>query len=1721
MRETQSITVDSFKDAEAYWLDKLSGELNEIRILGDLSGSQTYEAGTIEFVLEGHLKDELVRISKNNDLSLYILLLSVLKVLLFKYTEQPDIIAASPIYNASNREFNQYVVLRDVVTPDMEFKELLMNIKETVVGAYKKEHLPLKNLIAFLDVPSVFSLYRIIILLENIHKKEWVGDLPADLFFSFRKTDEQLELDIQYNTNLFRKETIEQVFLYYSRILSQVVRDTKKEIGEIELMTEVERDTIVFLLNSTKKEYPSHKTVDQLFEEQAERTPAKIAVVGNWQCTQYPLTVSREDKTREAVQLTYHELNKKSDNLAHVLIQKGVEPGTIVGIITNSSIEMVIGILGILKSGGVYLPIDPEYPLGRKRFMLRDSAARICMTHEELLEENRELLKDDSLENILIIDDDTADSTGTPGLTTRDRSIQLAYVIYTSGTTGSPKGVLVEHRGVVNYTCCRLDTYRYTDKDRTLQLLSYSFDGFGSNFFSSLLSGGILYMVPDSRKMDFNYIRDMINTKGITNTSLVPAMFRALLEVSRESDNQSLRFVVLAGEKADDDLIRMSKEKNPHILLINEYGPTETTVTAAVKLGMEEGSTAVIGTPISNIQAYILDLSLNHMPQNIQGELCISGIGVSRGYLNRPELNAEKFYPNPFIQGERMYRTGDLARRRTDGNIEFLGRKDDQIKVRGFRIELEEIERQLLNHEAVKEAVVLSKKIISEEPSLCAYIVSEDQSKPETSELKEYLSRNLPYYMVPLYFIHMEKIPLTMNGKIYKKGLPDPVVEEQDAYVAPRNEDEERFSEIWSEVLKIEKDKIGIYSNFFELGGHSLMATVLAARIHETFHVDIKLVKIFELPTISQLIDYIKKASRDTFVSIEPLETKEYYELSSAQKRLYLIQQMDQENIAYNMPAVILLPGPPDIVKLEVIFRKLINRHESLRTSFHMIGDEPFQRIHDNVEFEIDYYDLTAKTREDTRRENEIHHFVRPFDLSQAPLLWIGLIRTGDGTFRLMKDMHHIISDAVSLEVLREEFQALYESKELPGLRLQYKDYAEWQNRLEQQGKIKKQEAYWLDELSEELPMLNLPGAYTRPVIKSFEGNRVDFILGEEETGRLKRLAKERDSTLFMVILAIYNILLCKLSGQEDIIIGTAIAARRHADLQRIIGMFVNMLAMRNFPSGEKTFGEFLNEVKIRTLEAFENQEYQFEDLVDKLCAERDTSRNPIFDAAFDFSDMSVSGYTADYLEGKKNEEYSLERSVSKFDLTLTAIDWGESLHFSFEYCTKLFQSAAIERFICYFRKIISGVGVTINQKISDIEIISEQEKEQLLYTFNDTVSDYPADKGIHELFKEQVKKVPDRMAVVGKGEKTREPIQLTYRELNERSNRLAFQLFQKGIQSDTIVGIMMERSVEMIIGMLGILKAGGAYLSIDPQYPEERIQYILADSNAKLLLTTRSFIETIDFKKEIIYLDDYKEIKGIHHSSDQFIVKHSDSLAYIIYTSGSTGKPKGVMIEHIGIANLSAFHRKSFKVNETDHVVQFASSSYDASVWEIYMALLNGAALYIPGRDVIGDYERFEEYMQRNQVTTATLPPFYASQLNPGQLQSLQRLITAGSAPSSGFVDKWIGRVKYINAYGPTETTICATVWEAGEEIYDRPVVPIGKPIINTYAYILDANLNIQPIGIPGELCTAGVGTGRGYLNRPELTAERFYLRRPGGSFCKNRPLDPISAALRILTYR
>ncbi|MCP3808144.1 non-ribosomal peptide synthase/polyketide synthase [Paenibacillus sp. Lou8.1] len=1701
----------------AYWLDMFRGELPVLELPTDYPrpAMQSYEGRTLQLFMHSEQSEGLKRLAAENGATLYMVLLAGYTILLHKYTGQEDVVVGTPIAGRNHSDvqplmgmFVNTLAIRSYPAAGKTFLDYLKEIKETTLGAFEHQNYPFEELVDKVNVARDLSrnpLFDTMFALQNtenleiqlpgLHLSTYASEeivSKFDLSLDVTEIEEGLEYLFEYATALYKTETVEKLAAHYLQLLESILRNPSATIAELGILTPAEKEQILGAFNPAQREAAPAAAFHRLFEEQAERTPEAAAVV------------------YESDRLTYAELNERANRLAATLRASGIGRESIVGILAERSVDLLVAVLAVWKAGGAYVPLDPDYPADRVRFMLEDSGAKVLLTQTALRERAEAWLGEEelALAAVLYLDDETSYSEERTNADSfhEARPEDLAYVIYTSGTTGKPKGVMIEHRSLVNTAAGYRRQYRLDQFPvRLLQLASFSFDVFVGDIARTLYNGGTMVIVPKDDRIDPSRLHYWIERERVTIFESTPALIVPFLEYVHEQrlDMSWMELLITSSDSCSVADYRTLQERFGSLFrIINAYGVTEAAIDSSFYdeelAKLPQTGNVPIGKAWLNAKFYIVDAHLNPVPVGVLGELVIGGVGVARGYLNRPELTEEKFVDSPFAAGERLYRTGDLARWMEDGNVDFIGRIDNQVKIRGYRIETGEIEAKLLSVGGVKEAVVVVREDQEGQKALCAYYTAEEGLT--AADLKRAIASELPGYMIPSYFVELERLPLTPNGKIDRKALPAPEGGASGGreYVAPRTELEAKLAAIWQDVLVREK-AVGVTDNFFDLGGHSLRATTLVSKMHKELGIEFPLRDVFRYSTVEEMAAAMERLEIGSFTAIPAAEPSEYYPLSSAQKRLYILNQLEGAELSYNIPGAMLLEGELDRQRFEEAFRGLVARHETLRTGFEVVKGEAVQRIYEEAAFQVEYVQISGEQAEETVRQ-----FVRPFDLAKPPLLRVGLAELAPDRHILMFDTHHIVSDGVSIDVLIEEFVRLYSGEQMEPLRIQYKDYAVWQQSNEQKAQLAKQEAYWLDMFRGELPVLELPTDYPRPAMQSYEGRTLQLFMHREKSEGLKRLAAENGATLYMVLLAGYTILLNKYTGQEDVVVGTPIAGRNHSDVQPLIGMFVNTLAIRSYPAAGKTFLDYLKEIKETTLGAFEHQNYPFEELVDKVNVARDLSRNPLFDTMFALQNTENLEIQ---LPGLHLSTYASEEIVSKFDLSLDVTEIEEGLEYLFEYATALYKTETVEKLAAHYLQLLESILRNPSATIAELGILTPAEKEQILGAFNPAQPEAAPAAAFHRLFEEQAERTPEEAAVVYENDR------LTYAELNERANRLAATLRASGIGRETIVGILAERSVDLLVAVLAVWKAGGAYVPLDPDYPADRVRFMLEDSGAKVLLTQTALRERAEawFGEEelalaaVLYLDDETSYSEERTNADSFHEARPEDLAYVIYTSGTTGKPKGVMIEHRSLVNTAAGYRREYQLDEFPvRLLQLASFSFDVFVGDIARTLYNGGTMVIVPKDDRIDPSRLHHWMERERVTIfestpALIVPFleyvHEQRLD---MSWMELLITSSDSCSVAdyrtLQERFGSLFRIINAYGVTEAAIDSSFYD--EELAKLPQtgnVPIGKAWLNAKFYIVDAHLNPVPVGVLGELVIGGVGVARGYLNRPELTEEKF----------------------------
>lgn len=1443
----------------------------------------------------------------------------------------------------------------------------------------------------------------------------------------------------------------------------------------------------------------------KLFEAQAAANPDHTAIICNGES------------------LTYGELNARANQLAHHLRFLGVQIETLVPICVDRSIEMAVGILGILKSGAAYVPIDPAYPADRIEFMLADTAADLLVTQSGIsfATDAKKVLLDAEWEEI------AGQSIENP--VQKVNAENLAYVIYTSGSTGKPKGAMMTHANLYHYVCALQQEFKLTADDKYLHLASIAFSSSRRHLLFPLAHGASVVIADEDTRMDALPLFNLIKKKNVTIFDAVPSFQRhclnALTEIEKmERDellSNDLRLIVSASEPLLSDIPAawMFEFKHParHVHMI---GQTETSGIISINRITEQDARSAIrpvpvGHPIADTEILLLDENLQPVVAGEAGEIFVSGNGLGRGYLNRPELNEHKFVELKLENGDapkRFCRTGDFAKMMPDGRLECLGRQDFQVKIRGFRVELGELEALILGHADVLSCAVIGREDASGQINLIAYIVSRSKSSAVTNELRALVKTKLPDYMQIAAFIEMDALPLTPNGKTDRKGLaqlPPPTIEktgdENKIFVAPRNSTEQIIAGIWAGILG--HNHIGVDDDFFDLGGHSLSASRVIACLRTAFNADIPLRAIFEAPTIARLAARISLClnqtnARDQIVSGEHTQA---IPLSFSQQRLWFLSQLESDSSTYNMSQIIRLEGAPNEFALRCALKKVTERHEILRTTFEAADGEPFQKISADAMIDFSVTDLTASMNESSREKSlEIaaEYVARPFDLSVCPLLRVNLLKLSAAESLLVVVFHHIISDGWSIGIFLKELADFYQAKllgrgsSLPVLPIQFADYASWQHQWMQTGEYTQQLEFWKAHLTGAPALIDLPTDYPRPAVQRYHGAQIKLEVGSELTGKIKSLSRSANVTAFMTLMSAWQVLLKRYSSQDDIVVGTPIAGRTKTETENLIGFFVNTLPVRGDLSGNPTFKELLARTRSTALDAYANQEMPFEKLVEEINPERSLSYSPIFQTMFALQNFSAAG---DTFADLKATRVKLPSQTAKFDLSLDVYEEADGYELWLEYDTNLFAPETAEQMLAHYSRILESVADDVERKLSDIQILTAVEEHQLLDEWNVRAVEIP-NVCFHQLIEAQAEKNPEAIAVVWKDER------LTYGDLNARANQLAHYLQAQGAKPETIVGIYVERSPEMLIALLGVLKAGAAYLPLDPNYPAERLQHMTTDAEVSVLITQKNlFAKAQELSSQsIVCIDDNWSSIALESAVNPICAATPDNLAYVIFTSGSTGKSKGVMVTHRNVVNAYVAWEEAYEISKYDSHLQMASFSFDVFTGDLARALCSGAKLVLCPSELLLESEQLEKLLRDEQIESAEFVPAVVRPLtehleNSGRILETLKFIAVGS-------DIWqmeeYRRLKnvcrsdarVVSSYGVTEATIDSTFFEMRDKhSSDQGIVPIGRPFANTQLYLLDQNQNLVPPGVPGELYLGGAGVARGYLKRPELTKEKF----------------------------
>lgn len=1581
--------------------------------------------------------------------------------------------------NAVLEKWLQYVHSRQAILQEHEFS-------------------PLTRIQQWSELPRGMPLFNSVIDNNNTHQAKTESDdtvmapinqsVPILLFA--KPAVEKLVLILIYNNCRFTRPCIAQLGEQIISLLSSMCSNAQKTIGELSMISEAEAQRTLVTWNETSTPYPSTKTLHQLLEAQAVLVPDAPAV-------------HFLDKT-----LSYDNFNRKANQLARHLCDMGISRGDLVGFCLDRSLDMVVALMAILKSGAGYVPLDPNYPFDRLEMMLKNSGAKLLIIQEKYMKElggitqnhlcieaECPLWADQSTENLDIV------------LSPED----IAYVLYSSGSTGIPKGIVIPHKVPVNRMFIEFDPFE--PNEALCAKTSICFVDSVWELWSAWANGLPVTLIPEYQIKDPASLIKTLADSCSTRIVLVPSLLRSMLdaEPNLPAKLPRLKHWICSGEALPGDLSARFIKALPEAVLTNLYGATEIwDVTRCDTRDDLPYDSMPIGKIMGNMQGYVLDDMMQPVPVGVIGELYFAGVHVAHGYWQRPDLTARQFVPNPFSKtpGQRLYKTGDMGRWLPDGNFEYLGRRDLQIQFRGFRIELGDIESVIRQHPNIKQAAV----VVSDDERLVAYIVSRTKQVPSSGELRKHVRLKLPEHMAPAFYLPLNTIPLTPNGKTDRRKLPRPTAQEmkdliqQEAESMPaQTETEKTVASVWANYLGL--DHVGAKSDFFQLGGESLMAVRIITQLGKMLGISIPLSVLMGTRTVADMSAWIDNAiandSIDPNRNLPKISKVDYGKkapLSHAQQQMWFLYQLNPGSASYSVPNIMRFLLDVDIDILNRVLSEIILRHEILRTNFSAIDGEPFQVINEPENVLIPVIDLTElpeATRNTVAEKRTQEQIKKTWDLENGSLFRYLLIKLDSKKFTLVMVLHHIITDGRSMGILSGEIQALYsafsngqESPLLP-LPVQYADYAVWQRNWFKGNKIDEQILYWKQKL-EDVSVLEIPTDHARPNINNFRGGQVSICLDCDLVHNMRKLALEEGATMFMALLAAFNLLIMRYSGQEDVCVGTPTTNRSQSQLEHLIGYFINTIVLRTKILGSPSFRELIKMVRTTCLEAYDNQDVPFEKLVDKLGIQRNLSINPLFQVLFVHQKLSESE------SGKAiGRQIGPNQEAVNFDIVLNAQETLDKITCKFIYNSDLFEQNTIELMGARLEFLIKQCVSQPDQPFSQISLLLPEERQKILGSFSQQEQKPFETRNAHEIIADNALLYGDKVAVRFY-DKT-----LTYFELDQQANRMARHLQKLGAGSEVIVGWCVERSLDIFVGLLGIMKTGAAFLPLDPSLPKDRMLYMLKDAKVSLVITQKNLAD--QFPTDIcrtVLLDDISEYTEKYDTASLDIRIRPESLAYVIYTSGSTGMPKGVMVEHGNLANLISVQIPWFKVTHQSRVLQTLSLSFDAALGEIFRTFLAGASLHLVHKDDLMPGPRLIEILKNQSITSVAFSAAALAALPKvsNELNELKNITVGGDACSPELVTHWCQNRHFMNGYGPTETTIGATLaanWEPSE----KP--PLGRPLPNVLTYVLDRWMQPVPAGTPGELYIGGVGVSRGYLNRPDLTAASFvpdpFSTRPG----------------------
>ncbi|WP_344681211.1 amino acid adenylation domain-containing protein [Saccharopolyspora taberi] len=1677
-----------------YWRSQLSGAPVGLPLPTDRprTGQESRGGAQLPVSWNAELVDGLRGVARRSGATVYMTVLAAFQVVLGRFAGTEDVVVGSPVAGRTRPElegligfFVNTLVMRTDLSGSPSFDEVLRRVRETALEAYAHQDVPFERLVEELAPPRDAGrtpLFQVMFVLQNAPMGQLelgdadvrassvsTGTAKFELTLSLEEVAGGVEGYLEYDTSLFDADTAQRLIAALEQVLAAVVEDSSRPVGLLPLLPAPEYRRVIEEWNDTTRPLPE-TTVHGLFEQHARACPDDIALVGG---------------TRR---LTYGELNRKANRLAHHLLD-GTAPETPIALYLTRSIDTVVAMLGVLKAGCAYVPLDMAAPAERLRFVIENSGAAVLVTHDEL----RGRLPETDVPIITLDDvEGTAETDPVPFPAVSQE--RLAYIMYTSGSTGRPKGVSVPHRAVVRLALST-EHVRITPEDTTLYLAPASFDAATFEIWAGLLNGARV-AVADSDPLDLDELPRILREHGVTTLWLTAQLFHQVVEHDLDALS-GIRNLLAGGDVLAPAHVRAVRERFPECRMINGYGPTEnTTFTCCEVVSDVDGETPVpIGGPIANTRVYVLDEWLEPVPVGVFGELFVAGRGLARGYVGDGGLTAERFVPDPFGDGGRLYRTGDVVRWLPDGRLEFAGRVDHQVKIRGHRVELGEIESVLQRCPGVGQAVVVLREDIGGGPRLIGYVTGEGLN---SAELSAWVGRSLPGYMVPSAVIVLEKFPVTPNGKVDRAGLPAP--EREDVvgagFAAPRGPVEQAVAEVWGGVLGL--DQVGIHDDFFALGGHSLLATQIVTRLRETFGVAVSLRELFERPTVAALAELVTGASgREQAPPIPVADRNGPLPLSFAQQRLWFLDQLSPGEATYNVPGMVRLSGAVDLDGLRWALDQVVMRHESLRTRFAGTDDAPVQVVETAGRAGIEVAEELGASEEYVR-EWARRQARRSFDLQRGPLFRVSVLRVAPDEWLLVVVLHHSVSDGWSLGVLLRELSVLYgdyvagRQSSLPELPVQYADFAVWQREWLDGDVLESQLEYWRSQLSGAPAGLSLPTDRPRTGQESRGGAQLPVSWDAEFVEGVRGVARRSGATVYMTVLAAFQVVLGRFAGTEDVVVGSPVAGRTRPELEGLIGFFVNTLVMRTDLSGSPSFDEVLRRVRETSLEAYAHQDVPFERLVEDLAPPRDVGRTPLFQVMFVLQNAPAGDLELNDVEV---QALPVSTATAKFELTLSLGEVAGGIEGYLEYDTGLFDPGTAQRLITAVEQVLAAVIADPARPVKSLPLMPASELRRVTEEWNDTARPIPHNT-VHELFEQHAQAHPDDTALVQGADR------LSYDELNRKANRLAHQLLTR-TAPETAVGILLDTSAETAISVLGAWKAGCAYVPLEPGFPDGRIRQMLADADVRVVLTRGSLADRVDTGVPVVRLDEVTEALKDYPDTNPARVSDPRHPAYIIYTSGSTGTPKGVVVEHRNATSYLVGITERFRLEPGDHYGLLQPLAVDSCLTVLIPALGHGGTLHVLGRDQSLDPDAVLEHFRRHPIDVLKIAPSHLAALldavpSPDLLP--RKILALGGEASQwdwirGTVAPLAGEDAEVSIhYGPTETTVGVLTNPVDpDEVPRGPLVPLGRPIANARVHVLDQAGEPVPVGVFGDIHIGGATVARGYLNRPDLTAERF----------------------------